>query len=56
MAYAQIDSLHTHPQLSSGARGLMFGLAFHLLPYLVYVSNVGSDDQVRLNLGWLSLR
>ena len=36
IAYAHIPLTNSHAGISSGTRGLMFGLRFYLYPYLVY--------------------
>ena len=42
-------SLNIHVQLSSGAKGLNFGMSLHLNLYFVYVSNEGSDETVHMH-------
>ena len=39
ITYAQKHPLKTHVFVSSGARGLKFGLYFHLYPHFVYASS-----------------
>ena len=43
ISYAQKFSLHTQAGVSSGARGLHFGLSFHLHPFFEYVISEGSN-------------
>ena len=37
-----------HKQLSSGVKGLIYGLGLHLLPYRVYASSKGSRKTLHL--------
>ena len=48
IAYAQKPSLNAHADISSGARGLNFGLSLHLLTNFVYSSSEGSGESVHL--------
>ena len=40
--------LHAHLDVSTGAKGLSFGLNLHLLPYLKPASSEGSCEHVHL--------
>ena len=42
IAYVQMPLINAHAVVSSGARGLNFGLSLHLHPYFVYASSKGS--------------
>ena len=45
-----MHSLNMHEQLSSGARGLEFGLLFYLCPYFISASCEGSGKTAHLNM------
>ena len=46
---------HPHAYVSSGARGLIFGLSLHLHQYFVYASREGSSEFVHIHtLGCMS--
>ena len=42
--------LNAHAVVSSGARGLNFGLSIHPHPYFVYASNEGSGKPAQVNV------
>ena len=47
IAHAQKPRLNDHADISSGARGLNFGLSLHLHPEFVYASSGYSDEHAR---------
>ena len=48
IAYAQLPLINSRAEVSSGARGLTFGLSFHIHPFVVYASSEGSVESVHL--------
>ena len=49
IAYAQESPLNTQAELSSSARGLIFGLSLYLYPYFVYSSSRCSGESAHLH-------
>ena len=50
IAHAQKPRLNDHADISSGARGLNFGLSLHPYPYLVYASSECSNKHARMRM------
>ena len=54
-AYAEKPPSNTHAYISSGAKGLNFGLSLHLHPYFVYASSKSSSESAHFVQAHLSL-
>ena len=48
IAYAQMPLIIAHADVSSYARGLKFGLSFHLHPYFVHTSSKDSSEYAHM--------
>ena len=46
--YVQMPLIKIHIGVSSGARGIFFGLSLHLHPYFVYASSKCSGEPVHM--------
>ena len=53
--YAQKSHLNGHPEESSLARALIFGLTLHLIPYIVYARSKGSGKTGQMSMTCMSL-
>ena len=49
IAYAQMSLINVRANLSSGAKGPIFGMSLHLQPYFAYVSSEGSGESVHVH-------
>ena len=50
IAYAKASLINTNAVEANKARGLNFGMGFHLHPYFVYASNEGSGEPAHMRM------